>query len=398
MRRYYDDSYTTQFAATVIERTQVGGRPAVVLDQTYFYPTSGGQPNDTGAINGVQVVDVVSRDADGAVVHVLNGDVAADAVECTVDWARRFDHMQHHTGQHILSQAFIQVADASTVGFHMSADSLTIDLDKLNLAAETISRVEALANDIVFADRLVTAKIISLEEAVSIRMRKLPEKIHTDGLRIIDIDGFDLTACGGTHVRRTGEIGLIKVLRTEKRGDKTRVEFRCGGRALELFRSQNALVNQLTALLTCKADEVVPAITRLQDESKTAQRDLKAAKALLIDAEVASLIAATPIENNLRIVSKIFVDRDAGDVRLIAAKLVQTAGIIAFVGVPGDKAQLIFARSEGLTQDMNTLIKMALATINGRGGGTPNMAQGGGVPATTEQLNAALAAAVQALK
>ncbi len=340
MRRYYDDSYTTHFTARVIERTQIGARPAVVLDQTYFYPTSGGQPNDTGTINGVPVLDVVSRDADGAVIHVLGGELTDDAAECVINWARRFDHMQHHTGQHILSQAFIQIADASTVGFHMSADSLTIDLDKLNLAAETISRVEDLANELVFADRPVTAKIISLEEAANIRMRKLPEKIHTDGLRIVNIDGFDLTACGGTHVRRTGEIGVIKVLRTEKRGDKTRVEFRCGGRALEVFRSQNALVNQLTALLTCKADEVVPAITRMQDESKAAQRDLKAAKALLIDAEVASLIAETPADNGLRIVSRIFADRDAADVRLLAAKLVQTPGVIALLGVPGDKGAL----------------------------------------------------------
>ncbi len=398
MRRYYDDAYTSQFTAQVIERMQVGERPAVVLDQTYFYPTSGGQPNDTGTINGVPVVDVISREADGAVVHVLGGELAADAVSAEVNWARRFDHMQHHTGQHILSQAFIQVAEASTVGFHMSTDSLTIDLDKLNLSAETISRVEDLANDIVVADRPVTAKIISLEEAANIRMRKLPEKIHTDGLRVVDIDGFDLTACGGTHVRRTGEIGTIKVLRTEKRGDKTRVEFRCGARALDVFRAQNALVNQLTALLTCKADEVIPAITRLQDDVKAAQRDLKAAKALLIDAEVASLIAETPMINELRIVNKVFAEREAADVRLIASKLVQTSGVIALLGVPGDKAQLIFARSEGLRQDMNALIKTALASINGRGGGTPALAQGGGVPATAEQIGAVLESARQLLQ
>jgi alanyl-tRNA synthetase len=398
MRRYYDDSYVMQFTAQVIERTQVGGHPAVVLDQTYFYPASGGQPNDTGTMDDVPVIDVISREADGAVVHVLGSELAADTVNAEVNWARRFDHMQHHTGQHILSQAFIQVAEASTVGFHMSADSLTIDLDKLNLLPETINRVEDLANEIVCADRPVTAKIISLNEAANIRMRKLPEKIHTDGLRVVDIDGFDLTACGGTHVRRTGEIGLIKVLRTEKRGDKTRVEFRCGARALEVFRSQNALVNQLTALLTCKADEVIPAITRLQDDVKAAQRDLKAAKALLIEAEVASLIAATPAVNELRIVIKVFADRDAGDARLIASKLVQTSGVIALLGVPGEKAQLIFARSEGLTQDMNALIKSALASINGRGGGTPAIAQGGGVPATAEQISAALEAACRLLQ
>jgi len=180
------------------------------------------------------------------------------------------------------------------------------------------------------------------------------------------------------------------VLRTEKHGDKTRVEFRCGGRALEVFSSQNTLVNQLTAHLTCKADEVFGSITRMQDEIKTAQRDLKAAKSQLIEAEAERLIAQTPIQNDLRVVIKTITDMDVSDIRLLASKLVQTPGVIALLGAAGDKAQMVFARSEGLKHDMNALIKMALAAINGRGGGQANMAQGGGVPATTEQISAAL--------
>jgi len=399
MRRYYDDAYTTRFTARVIEQTTAGNHPAVILDQTYFYATSGGQPNDTGLIAGVPVIDVQTRDADAAVVHVLASPLTANGeVECQVDWARRFDHMQHHTGQHILSQAFIEVADASTVGFHLSADSVTIDLDKVNLLPDAINRAEDLANEVVFADRPVTARIISMDDAAGIRMRKLPEKILTDGLRVIDIDGFDITACGGTHVRRTGEIGVIKVLRIEKRGDKSRVEFRCGGRALREFRDRNALVNQLTALLTCKAEEVVPSITRLQEEFKAAQRDLKAAKSELIAAEVDRVIASTPPENGLRVVSKAVADRDVNDARLLATRLVQTPGVIALIGVPGDKAQLIFARGDGVSVDMNALLKAALVSLNGRGGGQPNMAQGGGVPATTEQIEAVLMATVQSLK
>jgi len=398
MRRYYDDSYTTHFTAQVIERLQVGDNHAVILDQTYFYPTSGGQPNDKGEINFVPVIDVISRE-DGAVVHVLTDEFKDNQASSTINWVRRFDHMQHHTGQHILSQAFIQFADANTVGFHMSDDSMTVDLDKVNLPTGVIDLVEDLANEVVFANRPVTARIISLEEAAAhIRMRKLPEKIHTDGLRIIDIDGFDVTACGGTHVKQTGEIGMIKVLRTEKRGDKTRVEFRCGGRALEVFSSQNTLVNQLTAHLTCKADEVFGSITRMQDEIKTAQRDLKAAKSQLIEAEAERLIAQTPIQNDLRVVIKTITDMDVSDIRLLASKLVQTPGVIALLGAAGDKAQMVFARSEGLKPDMNALIKTALAVINGRGGGQANMAQGGGVPATTEQVSAALEVAAGSIR
>lgn len=397
MRRYYEDSYTTNFAARVIERMQVGDHPAVILDQTYFYPTSGGQPNDTGAINGVPVIDVISRDADGAVIHVLGGELRDDAAQGSVNWERRFDHMQQHTGQHILSQVFIEIADAKTVGFHLSADSLTIDLDKLNLAADVVNRVEDKANAVVFADRPVTARLMGMDEAGA-RMRKLPEKIHTDGLRVIDIaDGWDVTACGGTHVRATGEVGLIKVLRVEKRGDKTRVEFRCGERALRVFRAQNALVNQLTALLTCAVDEIVPGITRLQDDLRAAGRDLKAVKSALLDAEAASLIAETPVTNGLRVVKQVFADREVNDARLLTTKLVQRPDVIALVGVPGEKAQLIFARGEGVAQDMNALLKAALAGINGRGGGNASMAQGGGVPATTEEIAQVLAAAAESL-
>src|SRR5829696_1341544 len=160
MRLYYDDAYTRDFTARIVERIEVDSHPAVILDQTYFYPTSGGQPNDTGLIGGVAVLDVMARKEDGAVVHVLAGEVEGETVACALDWVRRFDHMQHHTGQHILSQAFVQVARASTVGFHLSTDSITIDLDQTNVSDDAVTAVETLANDVVWANRPVTARII----------------------------------------------------------------------------------------------------------------------------------------------------------------------------------------------------------------------------------------------
>ena len=379
MRLYYDDAYTLEFSARVTERLTLDDHPALILDQTYFYPTSGGQPNDLGTINGVAVIDVSVRQDDAAVVHVLESEVAAETVTGVIDRARRIDHMQHHTGQHVLSQAFVQVAGASTVGFHVSAESVTIDLDRVNLSDETVAAVEDLANEVVLADRPVTVRIVQPDDAEGVRIRKLPEHLLTGGLRIIDIDGFDVTACGGTHVARTGEIGLIKVVRLEKRGDKTRVEFRCGGRALRDYREKNAIVNQLTADFTCSMAEITGATTRLQEDMKAAQRALKSATGTLLNYEAAQLSAEAPEQNGMRIVKLNFPNRDFGDVRGLATRITQEPGRVALLAVSGEKAQMVFARSTDLSADMNALLKRVLPLLNGgRGGGQAQLAQGGG--------------------
>ena len=375
MRLYYDDAYIREFSARIIERNGA----AVILDQTYFYPTSGGQPNDTGSIGGVAVLDVSARKEDGAVIHTLASEIADDAVECVVNWERRFDHMQHHTGQHILSQAFVQVAGANTVGFHLSPDSVTIDVDQANITASFAAAVEVLANEVVWGDRPVTARIVQPDDADGVRVRKLPEHLLTGGLRVIDIDGFDVTACGGTHVARTGEIGIIKILKLEKRGDKTRVEFRCGGRALADYQQKNAVINQLTADLTCAIGEISGAVARLQEDFKAAQRALKAANGQLIEFEAERLAAEAPLTNGVRVVKLLFPERDFGDLRVLATSIVQKPGMVALLATGGEKAQVLFARSADVNADMNALLKQTLALLpNGRGGGQAQMAQGGG--------------------
>jgi alanyl-tRNA synthetase len=394
-RLYYDDSYTHSFSARVSERLMVDNRPALVLDQTYFYPTSGGQPNDLGTIENVGVIDVFTRAEDAAVVHLLEQPVEADVVDCQVDWNRRFDHMQHHTGQHILSQAFVQVAQANTVGFHLSQESVTIDLNRTGLEPSVVARVEDLANQIIFEDRPVTARLVKAEDAEGVRIRKLPEHLLTDGLRVIDIDGFDVTACGGTHVSRSGEIGLIKILRVDKRGDKSRVEFRCGARALHDYRAKNALVYHLMSALTCGMDELPQAVQRLQDSLKTLQSDLKSARQQLLEDEAARLIAAAPERGGIRLIKTAFEGREATEIRMLASRLTQTPGVVALLGAAGARLDLVFARSADLPQDMNALLRQALTLLdNGRGGGQPALAQGSGT-GTLAQLQAALDEAEQ---
>src|SRR5690606_29579462 len=197
-RLYYQDAYQTRFRARIVERVEEDGLIAVVLDSTCFYPTSGGQPADRGTLNGRPVADVFVRE-DGAVVHLVEGELWSDEVTGEIDWQRRFDHMQQHTGQHILSQAFIRVAGAGTVSFHLGDSSATIDLDNDRLQAQQVEAAELLANRIVWENRPVRVRLVSLAEAEQLDLRKLPD-VQGDVVRLIDIDQFDLNACGGTHV------------------------------------------------------------------------------------------------------------------------------------------------------------------------------------------------------
>src|SRR5688572_28549137 len=196
-RLYYDDSYTIEFTARVIERTKHDDHPAVVLDRTYFYPTGGGQPNDTGVLGGVEVLDVFTREDDHAVMHVLAEDVMGEIVTCKLDWQRRFDHMQQHTGQHLLTQCFVETADAKTIGFHLSPNRITIDLDAAGLSAQAVDTAEDLANRIVQENRAVTARVVEPQEAANlgVRIRRIPGHLATGGLRVVEITDFDLTAC-----------------------------------------------------------------------------------------------------------------------------------------------------------------------------------------------------------
>ena len=355
-RLYYNDSYTTEFSARIVEQMHVGDRPAVILDRTYFYPTGGGQPHDTGYINDVRVVEVLPREADGAVLHILSNEMAADReVSCRIDWERRFDHMQHHTGQHM-------------------------------------------ANWIVYENRPVKARLVRPGEAASIRVRMMPDHLLTQGLRVIEVEGFDVTACGGTHVARTGEIGLIKVLKLANHRGGSRVEFRCGWRALRDYRDKNRLLNQLSADLTVGYWEMGDALTRLRGELQDAQRALKAATKQLLEYEAESLLAGAPVRSGVRMVKAAFEGRGADEVRALASRLTQGEATLVMLGTSGEKAQIILARSADLPLDLNQPLQAALSALGGgRGGGRPEFCQGGGVPAGAAQVEMALGEAERAI-
>ena len=378
-RLYYHDSYQVQFSARVIERLEWEDQPAVVLDQTVFYPTGGGQPHDTGTLNAVKVENVVEREGDGAVVHVLEAPLASDQVEGAIDWARRFDFMQQHTGQHILSAAFVEEIAANTVGFHLSSDYSTIDLDRAPLLDAELARVEAIANETVFANHQTLVRFVSDEEVSQLSLRKAVN--HEGPVRIVEVPGLDCSACGGTHVRATGEIGLIKITRSERRGSETRIEFLCGHRALGDYAAKNDMVLGLAQEYTVGHWELPDMVHRMEDELKTTRRDLRRTRDALLDAEAASLWHEAYVEAGTHTVQAHFSGRELDDLKHLAQRLISRPQTIALLGArsePDGKGFLTFARSADLDLHMGMLIKQACAAIGGRGGGRPEFAQGGG--------------------
>lgn len=408
-RLYFSDAYLTCFTARVIERFQWEGHLALVLDRTAFYPTGGGQPHDSGTLDGIGVVDVVERESDGAVIHVLDRPLEADVpsdgapaaegpgrgeVEGKVEWERRFDLMQQHTGQHILSTAFVECLGASTVGFYLADEYATIDLDQAPLSPEDLEEVEAEANAIIFENRPVVARFVPDEEVPTLPLRK--PLAHEGPVRIVEIPGFDCSACGGTHVRATGEVGLIKITRSERRGAETRVEFLCGRRALVDYQAKNALVINLAREFTVGHWELADLVHRLAGDLKETRRELQRTRNALLDAEATALWHQGTLVGSFRVVQAHLAGRSPDDLKHLAQRLVaspQTVALLAGGGGQGETAYLTFARSAEPDTHMGTLLREACQAIGGRGGGRPDFAQGGGPQ--NDQVVQALEAAFQ---
>ena len=400
-RDYYTDSYTLQFETRVTAAETPDGRPAVLLDLVYFYPTSGGQPHDTGHLRRgdavARVVDVIERESDGAILHILDRALTPGPATATIDRERRLDHMAHHTGQHLLSQAFVRVAEAETVGFHLSPQSVTIDLDRADLSPAEIDAAETLANEIIRRDAPVAVRFVTGEEAAALPLRKTPP--GRDGrLRLVDIEGFDLTACGGTHVARTGEVGLVKIVRTERRGATTRVEFLCGARALADYRQKLDILRSLSAALTTGAADLPAVVVKIQDENKALRTELRRREAALLALEAEQLLAGAAPLGEARLVARVFTGREPDELRRLAGALTEAGSVVALLGLAGERTHLVFGRSAGAPGHMGELIRPALAALGGRGGGNATLAQGGGPAGDEAKVAATLTAAARELR
>ena len=379
-RLYYNDSHLIEFEARVVDVTErVSGWTAVVLDRTAFYPTGGGQPSDTGVLNGSRVVECID-DGDNGVLHIMQGATPArgENVKGRIDWARRLDHMQQHTGQHILSQAFVTLFNAPTRSFRVSEQSCEIDVDLAHPSNEVIERAVELANNVVWEDRAITIRNVTAEEAAELPLRK--ESTREGELRLIEIDGFDLTPCGGTHAYRTGEVGIVAVRSWERAKGLVRIEFVAGGRALADYRRANKSVREIAALFSAGRDDAAHLAAQMLEENKELHRRVRMLEEAAAGDEAEKLFDETsPLKDGTRVIAKVFDGRDNDSLKKLAHALIAKPRTIALLGSrDGDTARLVFARSVDALGDMSSLMRDACALVEGRGGGKPEMAQGGG--------------------
>ncbi len=382
-RLYYTEPYRTTFQATVVSSTTTDGRIGVVLDQTAFYPTSGGQPFDTGSIAGVRVLDVIDRD-DGEIEHVTESAIAAGTeVTGDIDWSRRFDHMQQHTGQHVVSAAFDRLFGVRTESFHLGAESATIDLAR-EVSPSDIARAEDEANRIVWEDRPVTIRFASADEAAALPLRK--ESLRTGPLRLIEVAEFDLSACGGTHVNRTGAIGVIAIGGWEKLRGGSRIECLCGGRVLHRFRLWRGAFADAKRRLSVAPMELAGALDRLQAENKALTRNVRAAQEQLAVHEAHALVGRGTRVGERTVVVEALEGWDAAGLKAMASAAASQAGVAVALFSTDESRAFVVARSPDLTSlDAGTIVRALTSVFGGRGGGKPDLAQGGGLTAPIDE-------------
>jgi alanyl-tRNA synthetase len=396
-RLYYSDSHLIEFEARVIDKTdRVSGWTAVTLDRTAFYPTGGGQPSDTGMLDGNRVLECIDDEENG-VVHVIQGRApeVGTTVKGRIDWARRLDHIQQHTGQHILSQALVTLFNAPTRAFRVLDHSCEIDVELTNPTNELIERAVELANNVIWEDREITIRTVTTEEAARLPLRKEPSR--EGALRLIEIEGFDLTPCGGTHAYRTGEVGMIVAQTWERAKGLTRIEFAAGTRALADYRRANKTARSVAALFSAGRDDAAKLTARMLEENKELHRRVRALEEIAARVEAQELLASvSPNAAGVGIVTKIYDDRDAESLKHIAQALIAHPNTIALLGARDkDSARLVFARSGDAPGDMNALMREACNILDGRGGGKADLAQGGGK--NVEKLDEAIDVATRAL-
>jgi len=390
-RLYYIDPYCRSFRAVVTGSFDHEGRPAVTLDRTAFYPTSGGQPFDDGRLGAVQVTETIDADE---VIHVISSPLSAGStVAGEVNWTRRFDHMQQHTGQHLLSAAFDRLFENQTMSFHMGADGSTIDLARDASPADIERAVDA-ANDVVWEDRQISIRFVSWEEAITLPLRKDPAREGT--LRLIEISGFDLSACGGTHVSRTGAVGGVVVVASERHRGGVRLTFVCGGRAVRTLRGYRDAIAGSVRALSVLPHELPSAVERIQAESRDLHKQLQELRTELAGYEGRRLAADAADVAGVRVVVQTLAGWDAPGLKAVASAIVAAGRVCTVLLSAAPPLSLVVARSPGVPLDAQLLLRQLIERFGGRGGGKPDLAQGGGFSAPPQEIASAVRALIDA--
>jgi alanyl-tRNA synthetase len=375
---YYQDAYIKTFKAKVVKQAQdSAGNWYVCLDRTAFYPTGGGQPHDIGTLANQHVINV--EEIDGEIRHYLSTPFQDTKKEIagTIDWERRFDHMQQHAGQHLLSAAFDQLFEYRTVGFHLGAEILTIDLETEVLTVHQVQKAEEMANQIIIENRPIEVKWVTEEELTQYPLRK--ETKVKDDIRLVIIPEFDYNGCGGTHPNATGEVSSVKVLDWERQKKKVRVQFVCGKRVTKQFQQKQQVLLELTKILNAPEKEMEQAVLRLLESNKTLEKTLEQAQENLLQYEAKELLARSNVDDR-KLVRVVFQNRTIQELQKLA-RIITTedeTAMVYFVSQNENRLQVVCARGTSGTGSMKKVVSAALPLINGKGGGNDAFAQGGG--------------------
>ena len=381
-RLYYDDAYLTEFDAEVVECEPCDGAFRLRLDRSAFYPTSGGQPHDTGTLNGVSVLDVIVGE-DGDVWHIVDAPLAKEtAVHGRIDWSRRFDHMQQHAGDHMIASALWRLLGGVTIGLHVSHDVSTIDVAMpegvTRISPEDIRRVEADVNERIQRDVPIRCWFPAPEELKALPLRKPPTV--SEHVRVVAIGTDEMVACGGTHPATAGQLGLVKVLGVAPARGKMRVSFVAGMRALGDYQAMYDRAHEAAALLSTSTDNLVSHVAAMQEalrEANVALNRLRRDAALCQLEEMLETAPRTP--GGATVIARM-LDGDADLIKDAASRLIRRPGVVALLGarVEGERAVFTFARSSDVDIHMGRLLSDAAKSLGGKGGGRPDFAQGGG--------------------
>jgi len=377
-RLYYHDSFLREFDAHVLacQPEASPGRWRVELDRTAFYPTSGGQPHDLGRLGDVSVVEV----ADGAahkIVHYASAALPLGPVHGQIDWPRRIDHMQQHTGQHLLSAAFIELFNLQTVSFHLGRETSTIDLAAPSIVQRHLDEAERRTNEIILDDRVISVRFGTAEELAEAGIRK---DVEREGiLRAIEVEGFDRQPCGGTHLARTGQAGLLLLRKLERRRDAWRLEFVCGFRALAAARTDYAILSKAAEQLSCGLPDIPAVLAKTLNDKKTQHGAAKRLEERLADHEAKALLASaikdTASAGATRVVATALEDATQDYLRVVARTLVAEPNIVVLLASHAN-GHAVFAQSKGGPHNMGALLRDSLKNFGGKGGGPQDFAQG----------------------
>jgi alanyl-tRNA synthetase len=379
-RLYYTDSFVNVFEAHVLT---VQGE-AVTLDRSAFYPASGGQVFDTGWLEAdsvrLRVKEVAEDEQTGEVLHIVEiGNLAlrpGSLVRGLIDAERRLDHMQQHSGQHVLSAALEKLYSFPTVSFHMGEETCTIDLAIDAVTAKQLEAAELLANQVVAEDRPVEIRFATADEALAMGVRKIPPA-DREKLRLIDVRNFDLNACGGTHVRSTGQIGGLLVRRREKVKQGVRVEFVCGMRAVRIARRDFETLTKAAAVFSTHIWELPQQVRKSLDEIKSAQKRQHRLIEEVAELQAQQMLQSAEERHGRKLVVQFFPERDLNFIKMVAQKLTKSGKVVALLGCGGAQPSLVFAQTTGLANDLGLLMKQTVQQLGMRGGGNRDMAQGG---------------------